>query len=170
MTKSFFRSMLILSLLYLIIGIVMIIFSDACLQIICYVLGGTAIAFGLFAIISYFSKSSFTHFALALGIAAILIGLLLIIKAKSVMNIISIIIGIALIIDSVLRLQTSLDVKRAGGKIWLFLLICALITLIFGIVLLFYTNAIAIIAGIGLALDGLLILISMISARKLIVE
>ena len=170
MTKSYFRSMLILGLLFLIIGIAMIIFQDACLQIICYAIGCIAILFGLVLLITYFARKSFLQFSLAIGIAAVLLGVLMLIRSTEVINIFGKIIGAALIVDSVFRLQIALDYKNAAGKAWLFLLICALVTLVFGILLLFVFGAkmLVVLAGVGLALDGLLIVISMLSSQKLL--
>lgn len=169
MTKTYFRSMLILGLLFLIVGIVMIIFKEACLHIICYVIGAAAILFGIISLVAYFTQKPFMKFSLAIGIAAILLGLLMLIRSTQIIGIFGKVIGIAMIVDSVFRLQVAIDYKHAAGKSWLFLLICALVTLAFGILLVFVfdTSILVVLAGVGLALDGLLIVVSMLSSQKL---
>ncbi len=170
MNKAYFRSMLILGFLFLIIGVIMIVFKEACQNIICYVIGGAAILFGIISIVAYVSRKPFLKFALAIGIGAVLLGLLMLVRSAEIVKIFGKVIGIALITDSVFRLQIALDYKHAAGKSWLFLLICALVTLVFGILLLFVfdTSILVVLTGVGLALDGLLIVISMLSSQKLL--
>ena len=64
----------------------------------------------------------------------------------------------AIIVDSILRLQIALNLRLAGIKNWLILLVASLVTLAFGILLLFnpFTaiKVATIIAGVSLVIDG----------------
>ena len=94
----------------------------------------------------------------ALGIACLLLGLFLIFKVDLVVSLLAAVIGVAVIIDSVLRLQISLNLRYFGSAYWVILLVTALVTLGLGILLLFNpftaVRVATIVAGVLLLLDG----------------
>ena len=162
MSKSFQKTMLITSIVYIVIGLLLIIWPDAARQIIIYALGAAALLYGGYRIVDFFVRkehlSGTIQIGVALGIGCLLLGLFLIFKAAVVVALLAAIIGVAVIIDSVLRLQVALNLRHAGVKNWLLLLVTALLTLVFGILLLFnpFTaiKVATIIAGVSLLIDG----------------
>lgn len=162
MSRPFQKTMLITSVVYLVIGLLLIIWPDAARQIIIYAIGAAALLYGGYRIVDFFVRkehlSGSIQIGVALGIACLLLGLFLIFKANVVVALLAAIIGVAIIMDSILRLQIALNLRHAGVKNWLILLVTALVTLAFGILLLFnpFTaiKAATIIAGISLIVDG----------------
>jgi uncharacterized membrane protein HdeD (DUF308 family) len=84
--------------------------------------------------------------------------LFLLVQSALVVTLLSAIIGVAVIIDSVLRLQVALNMRHVGARYWLLLLVTALVTLGFGILLLFNpftaVKVATIVGGVGLLLTG----------------
>ena len=162
MTKPFQKAMLITSIIYLVVGLVLIIWPDAARQIIIYAIGAAALIYGVYRIIDFFVRkehlANSVQLGVALGIACLLLGLFLIFKADLVVSLLASLIGVAVIIDSVLRLQISLNLRYFGSAYWVILLVTALVTLGLGILLLFNpftaVRVATIIAGVLLLLDG----------------
>lgn len=162
MSKPFQKAMLITSIVYIVIGLLLIIWPDAARQIVIYAIGAAALLYGGYRIVDFFVRkehlSGTIQIGVALGIACLLLGLFLIFKVNVVVALLAAIIGVSVIVDSVLRLQLSLNLRHAGARNWLFLLVTALVTLAFGILLLFnpFTaiRAATIIAGVFLLFDG----------------
>ena len=162
MTKPFQKAMLITSVVYLVIGLILVIWPDAARQIIIYAIGAAALLYGGYRIVDFFVRkehlSGTVQLGVALGIACILTGLFLIFKVDLVVALLAAIIGVAVIIDSVLRLQIALNLRHAGGQYWAVLLITAFVTLGLGILLLFnpftVVKVATIIGGVLLLLDG----------------
>lgn len=162
MTKPFQKAMLITSIVYLVVGLVLIIWPDAARQIVIYAIGAAALAYGGYRIVDFFVRkehlSGTVQLGVALGIGCLLVGLFLIFKVDLILTLLAAVIGVAVIIDSVLRLQIALNLRHAGGRYWLVLLITALVTLGFGILLLFNpftaVKVATIVAGVLLLIDG----------------
>jgi uncharacterized membrane protein HdeD (DUF308 family) len=162
MTKPFRKAMLIASVVFLIVGLILIIWPDAARQIIIYAIGAVALLYGGYRILDFFVRkdhlSGVVQIGVALGIACLLLGLFLMIKSALVVTLLSAIIGVAVIIDSVLRLQVSLNMRHTGALYWPILLVTSLVTLGFGILLLFnpftVVKVATIVGGICLFLDG----------------
>lgn len=162
MTKPFQKAMLISSVVYLVIGLILIIWPDAARQIIIYAIGAAALLYGGFRIVDFFVRkehlSGTVQIGVALGIACLLLGLFLIFKVNLVVTLLAAIIGVAVIVDSVLRLQIALNLRHIGAQYWVILLVTALVTLGFGILLLFnpftVVKVATIVGGVLLLLDG----------------
>ena len=164
------RIIMIISAIFCIaLGVALIVWPEQSRRIICYVIGGLVTAYGIYSIIMYFADKASPdgmQFGLAVGSACVLIGSFLLIRAELVMQALEMIIGVAVIIDSVIRMQIALNIRRIGGTFFKPMLICALFTLAVGALLLFNPfatlQAATIVCGVSLAVDGLLTLLSMI--------
>ena len=92
------------------------------------------------------------------------------IKVAIVVALLAAIIGVGVIVDSVLRLQIALNLRHVGGKYWVMLLVTALVTLGFGILLLFNpftaVKVATIVAGVFLLIDGGFTLFGVLQAQN----
>lgn len=174
MTKKFSTIMTVVSVVFILLGLAMIIWPETSQLTICYILGALLLGYGLYRIVMYFVKKTVPEpfqFGLAMGIFCSVLGFFLLVRAKTVVAILAVIIGIAVIVDSIFRIQTALDIRKLGGTHWLQLFIVALVVLALGMLLLFnpfaaVTTAV-IIAGVTLVVDGCLSIWSVIQTRKL---
>ncbi len=174
MTKKFKNIMIAVATLYIIIGLVLILWPEASRAVICYVLGAALLLYGIYRVAAYFFRDlpMQLQFGMAIGIACVVSGLLLLFKADFVVTVFGVIVGLILIADGIFRLQNALDIRRMGGRHFTPLLICALVVLVFGVVLLFNPFAAVItatiIGGVSLLIDGVLTLWSILEASKLV--
>ncbi|MEN6417439.1 MAG: DUF308 domain-containing protein [Clostridiaceae bacterium] len=175
MTNPFQKIMMATSIVYMVLGLILIIWPDQARQIICYLLGAAALLYGLYRIIDYFARKQHSEggvqIGVALGIACVVLGLFLLFKANTVVAVLAGVIGVAVVIDSILRLQIALNLRRVTAAGWLALFITALVTLVFGILLLFNPfNAVkvaTIVAGAALLVDGAFTLWGLIKTRSI---
>lgn len=162
MSRPFQKTMLIASVVFIVIGLLLIIWPDAARQIIIYAIGAASLLYGGYRIVDFFVRKEHLNgsiqIGVALGIACLMLGLFLIFKANVVVTLLAAIIGVAIIMDSILRLQISLNLRHDGARNWLVLFVTALVTLAFGILLLFNpftaVKVATIIAGVILVIDG----------------
>ena len=69
MTKPFQKAMLITSIIYLVVGLVLIIWPDAARQIIIYAIGAAALIYGVYRIIDFFVRKEHLSGTIQLGVA-----------------------------------------------------------------------------------------------------
>ena len=166
MLKGFKRSVLTAALVYIVIGLMLIIWPMQAKMFLCYAVGAVSLLIGLGSLARYFTRPGygvFSRFGMVIGVVLSVIGLLLLFNAKAIIAAIGIIIGAAVLIDSIMRLQMALDAKRSGLR-WQAPMIMAGIMLIVGVVLLFDPfgglDAATRIAGWALLIEGVMSLIS----------
>ena len=79
MSKGFRNTLLAISLVYILLGLIQIIWPVGSRLVICYILGAALIIYGIYHIIRYFNAApgySFPGMGLALGTSCGVIGLL----------------------------------------------------------------------------------------------
>lgn len=138
------------SIVFALLGLILIWHPDTTVKVISYVLGIAFIALGAYKLFNYLSakgKYDFYNYDFLYGIMAIIIGIVVIIYSTTIGSIFRIVIGIWIIYSSFMRIGLSMKLKAQGFNVWVYSLILALIMLALG---LFITlNAGAIIQTIG---------------------
>lgn len=135
------RDMLILALAYLVIGIILVVYPETSGVTIAYICAGLAAFYGIAHIIAYVvSKPSYEvyRFDLVHGIAGLAVGAYIMFNPTMIMELIPIIVGCIVILDSLIKLQNALDLMRLGYKNWWFILMMSLICAFLGVLMLFY--------------------------------
>lgn len=161
MTKPVQKALILSAAIYIVVGLILVIWPDQARQIIIYAIGATALLYGGYRIVDFFSrKENFSgiQIGVALGIACIMLGLFLLFKANVVVTLLATVIGVVIIVDSILRLQIALNLRLSGEKGWIALIVTAFVTLVFGILLLFNpftaVRVATVIGGASLLADG----------------
>ena len=131
--------------------------------------------FGLVKIIGYCSKDLYRlafQFDLAFGILFMALGIILIIRTDVMVNLICIVMGICVLADALLKIQISIDSKTFGIQKWWLILAMAILTGVAGFLLVFRPSEsiqiIMILFGIALITEGVLNLITILIAVKII--
>ncbi len=153
--KSFLKksgwSDILVSIVFAIIGIFMIVKTDAALKIISYILGGMFIIIGIIKSIDYFAskgKYDFYNYDLIYGIIAIIIGLVTIFCSGLIESMLRIMISLWIIYSGLVRLSFSLKLRTAQLNMWSVSLILSIIMVIGGIYMLFQNGALVLTVGI----------------------
>ena len=166
---------IIISILLCVLGIVLIAVPDFSVTLLCVLGGGIMMLFGLVKIIGYCSKDLYRlafQFDLAFGILFVVLGFILIIRTDAMVNLICIVMGICVLADALLKIQISIDSRAFGIKKWWLILAMAILTGVAGFLPIFRPSesiqTIMILFGIALITEGMLNLITILTAVKII--
>lgn len=140
------------SIIFAILGVVMILNPEATIEIVASVLGITIIVIGAEKIISYFvlkGNLDFFNYELIYGIIAILFGILIMTHSTTFAAIVRIIIGIWIAYAGLIKINMSLKLKSAEIQSWAVVLTLSIISLLAGILVMFTnTSSIVIITAV----------------------
>lgn len=160
--KSILSGSLFSSLVYVILGLVLILVPGLTMTTLVRIGAGALIATGIFDLLRYvFHKESDGKLnnRLVTGVILTIAGGILMSKPTLVINLVPTILGIALMIEGLVKLQRAIDLFRMKYTKWLSVLLVAAISLAIGILVLtnpFNTaRTLVVIIGIGLVFAGL---------------
>ena len=148
---------LLLTLLLILAGLALLLFPGVSSELICYVLGGLSVVYGIVKLAGYFSKDPYRlafQFDLGLGILCIVLSLVLIFCQRFILSLLPTIVGIFTVVSGVFKVQTSLEARRFGMGKWGWLLAMAIVTIVLGVVLLIhpFQAAMLVVRFMGLAI------------------
>ena len=165
--KKFFKkligSAIVTSCLLIILGVLFIIYPEELLSILCYAIGAVVLIYGLILILRQIrDESAEITFGgrMIMGIFMCGVGIFFFI-APLVAQILSIAFGLFLIIDGIVNLQKSIELKKMRYDYWWTDLILALLSVIAGVVLIVnFSDIPGQVFGICLLYDEVMNLIS----------
>ena len=146
------------SLAIMIFGILLVSWPDITIIVIANILGAIFIVSGIYQIINYFvvkGQNDFFNNGLLSGIVALLIGIAAIVIGEDIANVFRIIIGIWMIYESLVRVNTAIKLYSTGIKVWKYILIIALAMLVLGIFVTFNTGAVVQLIGWMMIITGI---------------
>ncbi len=162
---------LILSVLFCALGIVLLVRPIFSVLVLCRIAGVLLVLFGIVKIIGYLSQDLYRlafQFDLALGLLLIALGAILLFRTEVVAYRICVVMGICVLADSFLKIQTAIDAKIFGIRQWWLILGGAIAAGITGFLLVFRpyesTRAVTTLAGVSLLAVGILNLITICTA------
>ena len=168
-SNSFKRDYILIAASFILLGVLFLVFPDTSSKIICYTAGGIVCLVGLIKVIEYFrTPVSLTDYSLSLvtGLVAVSLGVYVIVKPEALLGVLPTVLGVAVIMDGMIKLQNTLDMLRLKDRHWWFTLIVAAITLGLGITLIINpfkaAQALTQFVGIALIVTGVCDLIALI--------
>lgn len=145
----------------IVMGAWLLIMPEVSSVTICVVLGAVSVLYGIIKLLGYFSNDLYRlafQFDLAVGLLSVVLGLVLILRPDAVLSFLPAVIGVFILVDSILRFQTSIDAKHFGMRKWWVIMVVSCMGAVLGALLLFhpFDGALAMIRLIGLTLmiDG----------------
>ena len=167
--KQFSKSYILVSALYVVLGVVLLVWPGTSVKMICYGLGFAMVVLGITYGIIYFTKDNlqgFLQMDLVIGIVCLAFGVFILLNPTFLATVLPFAMGIILLLGAVVKIQSSWNMRRLKFKKWYLVLVCALVIIALGIVLLcnpFQEEKFMIFyIGACLILDGLTNLISLI--------
>lgn len=153
---------IITSLLYIMIGLVLIVNPETTALLLCNIIGSIFIVLGVISVIRYLIldiTSRFYRNDFLFGVIEILIGIFIIYQKELVISFIPFIFGLFIIISGISKFQDALDsFKFKYQYSWLYLIL-AIISIIFGILVLLNpfdsAKLLFIVIGVGLLYSGI---------------
>lgn len=151
-------SAIIESLALIILGILFITLQNTMVQVLAYIVGVFFIVKGGFQIITYFmekGQNDFLNNGLLSGVVSVLIGVAALVIGEDIANVFRVIIGIIIIYESLVRINTATKLAAAKIPVWKYILIIALVMLVLGVFVTFYEGAVVVLVGWMMILTGL---------------
>ena len=174
--KSGFISLLS-SIVFLLLGIILVNHPEDTIKVVSYILGGLLMAFGVIKLFTYFTsrdKFQYYDFNLMLGALCLLIGLVIVVFGSSLASIFGIIVGIWIVLSSINRMNLSFKLKDSGIGYWYISLTIAIIVFIAGLYVVFSPTLLLITLGAILivysVMDILQSIIFIINTNKIFKE
>lgn len=162
MLKQAKNSFLFMSVLYIILGLVLLVWPDRFLTWGCYALGAVVLLYGMSRIISYMANKdlvSYLNADLVVGIIVVAIGLFLLIRPGIFISVLPIVFGLFIIFNGIVKLQSAFDLKRLDYERWWSIFIMAGLSVLLGLFIIwnpFETAALtARIIGVVLIIEGI---------------
>ena len=158
--KSAASTAIIASLAYLVLGFIMMLFPKITSDVLCYTLGIVLTVYGLFNIISFFINKEFgLYFELIIGVLATAFGIFTLFTPSIIVNIIFVTIGIIIIIDSLMDIKHSFQLKALGMKHWWICTAVSVSVIILGLCTIFFPgffgNFLIFLLGIIMIYEGI---------------
>ncbi|MBR2658890.1 DUF308 domain-containing protein [Candidatus Saccharibacteria bacterium] len=138
------------SLIVMVFGILCVIWPDTIIQAIAYLVGAFFIIRGGIALIDYFvessQKASYSNKLLS-GVICIILGIIAFVAGQDIAHVFSIVIGIFIIYESLVRLNAAIRLRSANANGWKELVAISIAMMIIGIVVTFATGGAVMLAG-----------------------
>lgn len=151
---------IVMAVVFCALGIFLMAVPEKAVKIICVLAGILFIADGIIKIIGYFSRDFYClafQFDLGFGILMIAVGILILVRREAILRLIF---GLVILTDALLRIQMSVEAKKFGLKLWWAVLLIAVTTGIFGMLLLVDpaggAKLTVIFTGVAFLLEGIL--------------
>ena len=164
--KEFFQrikvNFLLASVVYIVLGLVLVIWPHTSSSIICAGFGIFLLLYGAITIISFFvhdSRTGLLRFELILGILFAGLGIFFLVRPDVVLSVLPVVLGVYIVIDALLNLKRAQELYRMGYDRWWIALVTSLVSAALGILILcnplFLSNIIFRIVGIVLIYTGI---------------
>ena len=147
------------SVVLIILGILFLVLQDTMVRVLAYIVGAFFIVKGGFQIINYFiekGQNDFFNNGLLSGVISVLIGITALVIGEDIANVFRIVIGILIIYESLVRINTATKLASAKIPAWKYILILALLMMVIGIFITFNNNAIITLVGWMMILTGII--------------
>ena len=138
MAKKLKWNLILMSVLYLGLGIFLLMRPSTALNVVCYALGGVVLVCAAVQLVRYFAveRGIFqSQLTLISGLICLGLGAFLILRSDIVVRILPIVFGLFVIFDSLGRIQNALELRRCEYSSWKGFLLLALLSVVLGIVM-----------------------------------
>ncbi len=129
---------ILISFVFYVAGFFCVVLPDRYQDIACLSCGISLAAYGVIKLIGYFSDDLFClafQYDLGFGLALVVLGMIIIVLNTQIRRYIQPLIGLLILLDSMMKIQTAKDARRFGLETWYLILICAVAAGILGTVM-----------------------------------
>lgn len=164
---------LTLGLAAILLGLVLLILPGVAATVVLCGVGAVGIVIGIVHVVRYFTldaRRAILSNDLSLGLVWIVTGMLVIILKDLLISLLPVFFGLAILLGGVVKVQTTLSLKRMNARRWYLELVAAIISIVLGTVILLnpFSTALLLMRIIGAALliEGVQDLISSYTFKK----
>lgn len=138
MIKKLKWNLILMSVLYLALGVFLLLMPGTALSLVCAALGAVVLACAVVQLIRYFTveRGIFqSQLTLISGLVCLGLGAFLIFRSDIVVRVLPIVFGLFVIFDSLGRVQNALELRRCGYASWKGFLLLAALSIVLGIIM-----------------------------------
>ena len=133
------NGMLFLSVLFIVLGVLLLVMPQTSLLWICYAFGAVVLITGILCLIQYArvrGSGLAAPFLLVAGVITAGLGLFALAKPEVVASFLPVVFGLFILMDGCSRIGTAIDLARRRGEKWWLLLLLSVLSIALGILLL----------------------------------
>ncbi len=165
---------ILISVLSCVMGIILLAQPEFSVVLLGRLLGGVMITFGIIKLVGYFSKDLYRlafQYDLAFGILLIILGFIILTQTGAA-RLSSAVLGVAILADSLFKIQIALDARQFGLRRWWLILALSILSSITGFLLILQRDTgamlFSVVLGLAVLLEGILRLCVPLSTAKII--
>ena len=146
------------SLALLILGVLFVIWPETMVKILAYIVGVFFIVKGGNQIVNYYmekGQNDFFNNKLLTGVVSVLLGIAAITIGEDIAHVFSVIIGILIIYESLVRINAATKLASANIKTWQPILTLGLLMLVIGVIVTFLAHGATVLVGWMMILTGI---------------
>ena len=170
--KKVFGSYIFEGLILTAIGVVLVIWPNEALNIMCIAIGAFLILLGLIKLILFFSKNKDNRkiLALLIGIVETALGIVMILSSRSFVDFFQIVTGVILIYGAVIMFFGALRLRMLPGPLFIISILLAILTFVLAVVMLInptqFASFMTQLMGVSLAIEGVSMIIVMSKIKR----
>ena len=175
--KKVFLMSLVSSILFFVFGLLLFLQADAVIKIVSVMIGIILVGLGVVPIVNYFKTRNagfFSSTGLLYGIFSVVAGFIILFNSDILATIIPILSGVWVIVNSVNKIQISMELRDEKVDFWIVSFIFSLLMLVVGAFLiinplkssLYVTQTIGIVIMVYAALDIIDTIVIKVKAKK----
>ncbi len=170
--KKVFGSYIFEGLVLTAIGVVLIIWPNESLNIMCIAIGALLILLGLIKLIMFFSKNKDNRkiMALLIGIVETALGIVMIVSSRFFIDFFQIVTGVILIYGAVIMFFGALRLRMLPGPLFIISILLAILTFVLAVVMLInptqFASFMTQLMGVSLAIEGISMIVVMSKIKR----
>ena len=142
---------LLSSIVFLLLGIIIVNHPEGTIKVVSYILGILFIVFGIIRIISYFKSAkdeyAYYDFNLTIGSLCTIVGLVILVFGSAIATVIGFILGIWIVLNAINKINLSFKLKDQKVKYWYITLALSILILVAGLYIVFSPSIILVTLG-----------------------
>ncbi|MGN0291629.1 MAG: DUF308 domain-containing protein [Lachnospiraceae bacterium] len=109
------------SLVYLLLGILLILIPDLQMEYVCYGISIVLVILGIVFIVKYFLTESYKNlnqYGFSIGVFFVIIGICMLLKNEQMAKSFQFYIGVCILLTAIVKLQNAMDLKALKDRAW----------------------------------------------------
>jgi uncharacterized membrane protein HdeD (DUF308 family) len=157
---------IIVSIIFILLGILLIAKPEATVGAIAIIIGIVAIAMGVLKLVEYYTSETKEDYLLVIAVIAVIFGVIMLFASDTLMSLAKIILGIWIIASGIMDFQTTLVWKETKSPYWTTSVVFSLLMMIAGIFVIVSKSAMITAVGVVIVIYGILDIIDRIIFMK----
>lgn len=147
---------IVISLIFVVLGVLLVSKPDATVGAISIILGILFIALGVLKVIEYYTTEPKEDWLLTISLVSVIFGVVILFASDSVLAFFRVILGIWIIVTGVMDLQTIMVWKQVKSPYWTTSLILTILMILAGIIILINQQIVLTAVGILIMIYGIM--------------